>query len=139
AKAGQKLEKKVEKKVEKKTDKKLTTAVVKADEPKAKKVKTKKDDTGDAYRVLIRPMITEKGSFLGMSGQYLFEVATSANKVEVVKAIKKVYGVTPISVRMMNVTGKKIRYGRSEGRTKRWKKAIVSLPAGQKIEIQEGL
>lgn len=108
-------------------------------EPKAKKVKPKKEDTGDAYRVLIKPLISEKGSYLGQYNQYLFEVAPGTNKIEVKKAIKKVYGVETTKVNMLNVGGKHVRYGRSEGRTKNWKKAIVSVAPGQKIEIQEGL
>ena len=108
-------------------------------ETKAKKIKPKKEDTGHAYRVLIKPLITEKASSLGMYSQYAFEVAANANKIEVKKAIKKVYGVDPIKVNMMNISGKDVRYGRTEGRTKDWKKAIVTLAPGQKIDIQEGL
>ncbi|MFA5135117.1 MAG: 50S ribosomal protein L23 [Patescibacteria group bacterium] len=106
---------------------------------KPKKAKAKKLDTGDAYRVLLRPLITEKGSMLGVNNQYAFEVAPSSNKVEVRKAIRKVYGIDPIKVNVLNVSGKQVRYGRAEGVTKHWKKAIVTLPEGQKIDIQEGL
>jgi len=106
---------------------------------KVKKAKPKKEDTGQAYRVLIKPLITEKGSYLSGYSQYIFAVAPQTNKIEVRKAIKKVYGVDPVKVNIMNVSGKQIRYGRTEGRTKSWKKAIITLPPGQKIEIQEGL
>lgn len=108
-------------------------------EEKAKKIKIKKEDTGNAYRVLVKPRITEKGSSLGVYNQYVFEVADQTNKIEVRKAIKKVYGVDPIKVNIINMSGKKVRYGRTEGRTKNWKKAIVTLAPGQKIEMQEGL
>lgn len=108
-------------------------------EEKAKKIKIKKEDTGNAYRVLVKPRITEKGSSLGVYNQYVFEVADQTNKIEVRKAIKKVYGVDPIKVNIINMLGKKVRYGRTEGRTKNWKKAIVTLAPGQKIEMQEGL
>jgi len=114
-------------------------AAPKKTETKTKKIKPKKEDTGEAYRVLIKPLISEKGSFLGQYNQYIFSVAPQANKIEVRKAIKKVYGVDPIKVNIMNISGKKVRYGRSEGRTKHWKKAIITLGSGQKIEIQEGL
>jgi len=113
--------------------------VQKKGEAKPKKVKPKKDDTGDAYRVLIKPLITEKGSSLGIFNKYIFEVASHTSKIEIKKAIKKVYGVDPIKVNIMNVLGKKVRYGRTEGRTKHWKKAVITLPQGQKIDIQEGL
>jgi len=111
----------------------------KKDTKKEKKTKTKKEDTGDAYRILIKPLISEKGSWLGAYNQYLFEVSTRANKNEVKKAIKKVYGVNPVKVNIMNVSGKEIRYGRTQGRTKNWKKAIITLATGQKIDIQEGI
>jgi large subunit ribosomal protein L23 len=74
-----------------------------------------------------------------MYNQYIFQVAPGTNRVEVRKAIRKLYGVDPIKVNIINVRGKKIRYGRSEGQTKAWKKAVITLAAGQKIEIQEGL
>ncbi|MDP2684096.1 MAG: 50S ribosomal protein L23 [bacterium] len=113
--------------------------VAKKDTKKTKKVKVKKENTGNAYKVIMKPLITEKGSYLGVNNQYLFEVAPKTNKVEIKKAIFKVYGVTPSKINIMNVAGKKIRYGRTEGKTKHWKKAIVTLPQGQKIDIQEGL
>jgi len=119
-------------------DGRLVSAPKKSD-TKTKKVKPKKDDTGEAYRVLIKSLITEKGSSLGMYNQYIFEVAPFTNKIEIKKAIKKIYGVDPVKVNVMNISGKQIRYGRTEGRTKHWKKAVVTLPQGQKIDIQEGL
>jgi len=108
-------------------------------EAKVKKIKPKKQDTGLAYRILIKPRITEKGSSLGIYNQYVFEVDKHANKIEIRKAIRKVYGIDPIKVNIINMSGKKVRYGRTEGRTKNWKKAIVTLASGQKIEMQEGL
>ncbi len=115
------------------------TAVPDKSDAKAKKSKITKEDTGNAYRVLLKPLVTEKGSLLGMYNQYVFQVAPRTNRSEVRKAIRKLYGVDPIKVNIINVRGKKIRYGRSEGLTKAWKKAIITLAAGQKIEIQEGL
>lgn len=138
--------KKKEKKKEKEEVKKQTVltpdgrlASVPKKETRAKKVKPQKEDTGQAYRILKRPLITEKASSLGIYRQYVFAVAPSANKIEVRKAIRKVYGVDPIKVNLMNISGKNVRYGKTEGRTKDWKKAIVTLPPGQKIEIQEGV
>ena len=120
-------------------DGKMMSVPKKVSSQSKKKVKPKKEDTGEAYRVLLRPCITEKGSSLGVYNQYVFEVAPRTNKIEVRKAIKKVYGVDPIKVNMMAVSGKGVRYGRTEGRTKSWKKAIITLSEGQKIDIQEGL
>lgn len=119
-------------------DGKLTTVAKRADS-KSKAPKVKKEDTGQAYHVLIRAHITEKASYLAGANQYVFDVEPHANKIEITKAIHKLYGVTPVKVTVMNVRGKDVKYGRSQGRTKGWRKAMVSLPAGQKIQIQEGL
>ncbi len=113
--------------------------VAKKSDKKAKKTKPKKENTGNAYRVLIKPLVTEKSSSLGMYNKYAFEVSPRANKIEVTKAIKKVYGLKPLKVNIMTMSGKNVRYGKTEGRTKFWKKAIITLPEGQKIEIQDGL
>lgn len=86
-------------------------------------------------QLLIRPVITEKAT---LSGTYIFEVARSANKSEVAKAIKSMYGVTPKHVRIMNVGGKKVRWGRMDGERKSWKKAVVRLNAGETINVYEG-
>ncbi len=103
-----------------------------------KKDRVKKDDTKEAFRVLLRPIVTEKASTQAMLNQYAFEVSPRTNKIEVSKAIRHVYGVQPKKVNIVNVSGKYIRYGKSEGMTKRWKKAIVILPEGQKLDIHEG-
>lgn len=108
-------------------------------EAKPKKAKVKKEDTGEAYRVLLHPLITEKASWLSAQNQYVFAVAPQTNKIEIRKAINKVYGVNPLKVTVMNIAGKKIRYGRSTGVTKNWKKAVITLAPGEKIAIQEGL
>lgn len=108
---------------------------------KIEKVKKKpqKEDTGEAYRLLIRPTVTEKASGLGMYGQYVFEVHPQANKIEIKKAIENVYGVRPVSVNIIKVKGKQVRYGRSQGQTKNWKKAVITLKPGDKIELVEGV
>lgn len=132
-------------KFRKKVDKKRLDKPAKKDEvldlgSKAEKVKKtivspKKDDTGRAYHILNRPVITEK---LTMDGRYGFRVSLDANKVEIAKAIARVYGVTPVAVNIINVRGKKVRYGKTSGTTSSWKKAIVTLKKGEKIDIVEG-
>jgi len=94
---------------------------------------------GDAYKHLIRPLISEKIATLGMHNQYGFEVSTRSNKVEVKKAIKSLYGVEPVKVNIIQVRGKKVRRGRKFGMTKSWKKAIITLKQGDKIEVYEGV
>lgn len=109
---------------------------------KAREVKTakkKKEDTQDAYKILIKPLVTEKATDLAALNKYCFEVAKQANKIEVKKAIKSLYNVEPIKVKIINMRGKRIRYGRVSGKKKNWKKAIVSLKQGDKIEIYEGV
>ncbi|MFH1426196.1 MAG: 50S ribosomal protein L23 [Candidatus Kerfeldbacteria bacterium] len=86
-------------------------------------------------KVLMRPLITEKAT---MTGTYVFEVAPETNKAEVRKEVKRVYGVEPMHVRMMNVGGKVVRMNNREGQRKSWKKAIVRLPKGEAINVYEG-
>lgn len=92
-----------------------------------------------AYRVLVRPLVTEKSSIGAGSGKYTFEVAVDANKIEVAKAIEEVYGVKPESVNVINMGGKTVRRGRLSGRRKDWRKAVVTLPAGKSIDVYEGV
>ena len=99
----------------------------------------KKDDTKDAYCVLIKPMITEKGTFLASQSKYLFEVSVDTNKIEIKKAIEALYGVTPLRINIVPMSGKNVRYGKTKGRTKNRKKAIVTLAKGQSIEVYEGV
>lgn len=92
-----------------------------------------------AYRVLIKPLVTEKAANLGAQNKYVFAVAETANKIEVAEAVAMVYGIKPLSVNIVRVKGKQVRYGRIRGERKDWKKAIVMLPAGKTINIYEGV
>lgn len=94
---------------------------------------------GQAYKHLIRPAMTEKASYLGMYNQYVFEVAPESNKSEIKKAIKALYGVEPVKINIMNMRGKTIRYGRNFGQLKNWKKAIITLRSGDKLDVYEGV
>lgn len=105
--------------------------------PKEKKIVKK--EMGKTLGVLVKPLITEKSSFLSPYGQYVFEVSPRTNKVEIAKAIERAYGVKPISVNIIRVRGKKVRYGKTQGVTKKWKKAIITLKPGDKIEVYEGV
>lgn len=99
--------------------------------------KQKKQDTGRAFRTLLRPVVTEKSTRLATGQKYVFEVSPTSNKIEVRRAVLALYGVRPLKVNVLNFPGKAVRYGRTTGRTKAWKKAIVTLPAGQKIDFLE--
>src|SRR3989344_3490713 len=71
-----------------------------------------KGKSTQAYRVLVKPLITEKASAMGAAGKYVFSVNPTMNKIEVKKAIRAVYNVNPVSVRIITVSGKQVRYGR---------------------------
>jgi large subunit ribosomal protein L23 len=103
------------------------------------KAKSGKKISGQAYRVLIKPMITEKATNLSAVNQYIFMVANDANKIEVAKAINEVYGVKPVSVNIVSVKGKKVSRGRITGKRKDFKKAIITLKKGETISIYEGV
>ncbi len=101
-----------------------------------------KNTTAHAVRVgslLLRPLVTEKGTRQNTQNQYAFVVAPSTNKIEVKQAVEAVYNIRPVKVNMVRVRGKKIRYGRTAGVTKAWKKAIVTLPKGKTIQLYEGV
>jgi large subunit ribosomal protein L23 len=88
-----------------------------------------------AYEIIRRPIITEKTTMLGEQGQYAFEVAQRANKVDVKRAVEHIFKVKVRAVNMMHVRGKVRRMGRSSGVTSPWKKAVVTLQEGQRIEL----
>ncbi len=89
--------------------------------------------------ILIRPILTEKITALQETRQYAFEVPMTINKIEVGKAVEKKFNVKVLSVRTMRVKGKAksqmTRRGRFEGRNRSWKKAIVTLKEGDKIDL----
>jgi len=87
-------------------------------------------------KILHRPILTEKAVEKQADNLYTFEVDKKVNKIEVAKAIKEKYRVTPKKVNIINIKGKITRYGRSIGRTKNWKKAIVFLKKGDKLEFK---
>jgi len=94
---------------------------------------------GESQGVFIRPLITEKAAVLNQFNQYVFEVSGRVNKIEIARAFESRYGVKPLKVRIINHDGKFVRFGRSTGRTKNWKKAIIVLPAGKTIQVHEGV
>lgn len=99
----------------------------------------KKAVFGDAYKIIMKPLVTEKVSGLGALNKYVFAVAKNTNKIEVAKAIKEIYGIKPVGVNVIRMSGKKARYGRISGQRKDWKKAIITLPKGQTIKVYEGV
>ena len=104
-------------------------------------------------QIIKRPLLTEKGTLLKETGgnpqgeldpetvksQLLFEVAKDANKVEIRHAVEKLWNVDVVSVRTVIVRGKEKRVGRFVGKQSNWKKAVVTIAAGQNIEFFEGV
>jgi large subunit ribosomal protein L23 len=117
------------------------------EEPKAPEIQKevpvtkapKKPETRKEVRVaplvLKSPQITEKATFLAERNQYVFKVHPKATKPEIKKAIEEVYGVDVLEVRTVKVPRKRRRIGRTFGWRKGYKKAIVKIKEGQKIEI----
>jgi large subunit ribosomal protein L23 len=94
----------------------------------------------EEYSIIRRPIITEKGSGLkDDNNQLVFEVHPDSNKSEIRKAVEKLFKVTVLSVRTQNRIGKRKRLGRTVGRRKNWKKAIVTLREGDRVEFFEGV
>lgn len=91
-----------------------------------------------AHDIIIRPVITEKSSALMELNKYTFEVRRGVNKIQIRNAVEEAFKVKVLSVNTINVKSKPKRMGASIGRTRSWKKAIVSLPQGQRIEFFEG-
>ena len=92
----------------------------------------------EARDILVRPLITERTTQLMAEGKYVFVVAKAANKIEIAKAVAEVFKVKVAKVNTVNVTGKKKRMGRTEGKRPDYKKAIVKLAPGETIEFFEG-
>ena len=91
------------------------------------------------YEVLRRPLITEKNTALQAQGKYAFEVAGEANKHQIKQAVEKVFNIKVTAVNVMRVPGKEKRVGRRMVLTPSWKKAVVTLKPGDKIELFEGV
>lgn len=93
--------------------------------------------------ILKRPIVTEKITAMQDQRHYAFEVEQGANKIEIAKAVEKKFKVTVLGVRTILVKGKRktqlTRRGRFEGRTNSWKKAIVTLKEGDKIDYFENV
>jgi large subunit ribosomal protein L23 len=89
--------------------------------------------------VIVRPLVSEKSASLSGDNTYVFVVDKKANRIQVRTAIKQMYGIMPVRVNIVNVPGKWVRFGRSQGKRADWKKALVTLPEGKTINIHEGV
>jgi large subunit ribosomal protein L23 len=92
----------------------------------------------DARTVIIRPVVSEKSYALIAECKYTFRVDDRAHKTQVARAVEEIFGVGVAAVRTQKVRSKPKRRGLSQGRTRSWKKAIVQLAPGERIELFEG-
>ena len=88
-----------------------------------------------SYEVVREPHISEKSNGQGSQDKYTFKVSANANKPEIKKAVEGIYRVEVLAVNMVTIPKKKRRLGRHEGFKKAYRKAIVTLKKGQKIEV----
>ena len=94
----------------------------------------------DMYQVVIKPLVTEKGTMMLSEGNWVtFRVHPDANKIEVREAIQKIFSVSVLQVNTQIVRGKRRRFGKTMGQSKALKKAMGRLKEGDKIEIFEGV
>ena len=140
------FKKKTSSKKEDKKDKKVVKKIVKKEKAKKAEKKTKKPvpkkvvkskktaSEGFAYRILKFPHITEKATMLAQNNQYVFVVYNDVNKIEIRKAVEDLYSVKVLNIQIIKMPKKKKRVGRVSGWRKGYKKAVVRIKDGQKIE-----
>jgi large subunit ribosomal protein L23 len=92
----------------------------------------------DVRQVLVEPVISEKSYALMSEGKYTFRVADRAHKTQIAHAVEEIFGVDVVAVRTSQVRRKPKRRGLHSGTTRGWKKAVVQLAPGQRIELFEG-
>jgi large subunit ribosomal protein L23 len=92
----------------------------------------------DARTTIIRPVVSEKSYALIGEGKYTFRVDDRAHKTQIAQAVEEIFGVKVAAVRTAKVRSKPKRRGLHQGRTRAWKKAVVQLAPGERIELFEG-
>lgn len=94
----------------------------------------------DYRQIIKKPLITEKTMQMLQEGNWVaFGVCRNANKIQIKAAVEKIFSVNVKNVNIVNVKGKFRRFGKNVGKVKDWKKALVRLKEGDKIEIFEGV
>ena len=94
----------------------------------------------DMYQIIEKPLVTEKGSDMLATGNWVvIRVHLGANKIQIREAVQKIFDVKVVHVNTQVVQGKRKRFGKNIGQSKTWKKAMVQLKEGEKIEIFEGV
>jgi large subunit ribosomal protein L23 len=93
----------------------------------------------DAAKIIIEPIVTEKSNQMRDSGKYAFKVDIRANKIQITQAVRELFNVHPVACQVMRVKRKPKRVRYQLGYTAEWKKAIVTLRAGESIQVFEGV
>ena len=130
------FKKKEKKKTPKKTPKLAKaeeTAELKEIKPEIPKPHVKREEV--IYRTILYPHITEKATNLTKEDQYIFRVKKGCGKNEIKKAVESMYGINVVNVRVINIPPKEVRLGKNKGWKKGYRKAIVKIKKGQKIEL----
>ena len=130
-----KNKKEKEKAAEKKAVKVLPAKKVEKKETPVVEAKASLQGQGFSYTIVRDPHISEKGSFLAQMDKYTFKVYERSNKLEIKKAVEGIYGVDVVAVNIITIPHKKRRLGKTEGFKKGYKKALVTIKKGQKIEV----
>lgn len=121
---------------DKKEEQKDSPTGEKSSKKETKKLGTKNSKT--AYEVLVEPWITEKSHSMMSANKYVFKVARTATKTQVKSAIEGLYGVKVVKMGVVNISDKAKYFGRHVGKVSGFKKAIVTLKAGDSIELFGG-
>lgn len=124
---------KKEKEIKSSKDTEIKHEIVEASEPSSPAVP--KDGDPEAYRFVLNPHVTEKATNGNIFNKYTFKVSKNSNKIEIKKAIEKLYRVKVFSVNIQNVPSKSRQVGRYLGTKSGFKKAIITLKEGHKIEV----
>ena len=109
--------------------------VKKPEVPAVPKIKKEGKKFSRSWQVLRSPQVTEKASALAAKNDYVFRVFSRTNKKEVSRAVESIFGVDVLDVKIINVPERKRRLGKIKGNRPGYKKAVVRIKEGQKIEI----
>ena len=113
--------------------------VVDVEEAKPKKAPAKKEVPPHLLALLSHPHVSEKAARLAAQNTYVFDVALNAEKIAIKKAVEGLYHVKVIAVRTIRGSGKPVHRGRRASARSDWKKALVTLAPGQKMDLYEGV
>lgn len=121
-----------QKPVKKAVAKKVASKKEKKPEPQAAELKI---ISRFASETVLAPLVTEKTASLGSKNVLVFRIASGATRVAVKQAIAEMYGITPVKVNVITVRPRAMTFGRTQGTTKGYKKAMVTLPPGKTIDV----